>query len=118
MLLPIINTPRPRTIELRLLWCIALITAFGWVDGCDRTSGASVAYDHARQTFIRGDLVQSEKEAEKGSQRFSASTTQWGWKFKILQAQSLLWQSKYPAVLTLLDSANLASIPAEDKIQF
>ncbi len=98
------------------LWCLTLATTLACTTGCDRTAGASAALDHARQTFIHGNLVQSEKEAEFGSRRYSTSAPQWSGKFKILQAQSLLWQSKYPAVLKLLDPANLASIPAEDAI--
>jgi CHAT domain-containing protein/Tfp pilus assembly protein PilF len=60
------------------------------------------AYQHARKVFARGDLVASQQEADRGYQRFRSSNGEWAWKFKILEAESLLWSGRYGDVLALL----------------
>jgi CHAT domain-containing protein/Tfp pilus assembly protein PilF len=78
--------------------------------GCGRPSPQEV-FEHARLTFQQGNLAQSEREAAEGYRRFKKSPD-WAWKFRILQAQSLLWRSNYPEVLALLDSQG--TNPPED----
>jgi CHAT domain-containing protein len=53
---------------------------------------------------VHGDLIQSQDEAHKDCQRFQDSNPEWAWKFKILEAESLLWQGMYEQVLRLLNS--------------
>jgi CHAT domain-containing protein len=72
---------------------------------CQRRGNPQAALEHARQTFIHGDLVRSQEEAEQGYRRFSGVSTEWAWKFRILEAESLLWRGMYQQVLTLLNSA-------------
>jgi len=67
------------------------------------------------RTFQRGDLIHSQQAAAEGYRRFSGSAPQWGWKFRILEAESLLWQGKYADALKLLDSSSPPSSP-EDAI--
>src|SRR5258708_22665521 len=99
-----------------LLWLVLLVIAGVEFATCDRHSNPQATFEHARQTFIHGDLVRSQEEAEQGYRRFSHSSPEWAWKFRILQAQSLLWRGRYPEVLTLLDSGTLASAPTEAAI--
>jgi CHAT domain-containing protein/tetratricopeptide (TPR) repeat protein len=61
-------------------------------------------------------LVRSQQEAEEGYRRFLRSSPEWASKFKILEAESLLWRGKYPEVLKLLDSEATQSAPAENAI--
>ena len=82
---------------------------------CDR-SDPHAAFEHARQTFIHGNLVQCQQEAERGYRRFARVSPEWGWKFKILQAQSLLWRAQYHDVLDLLESANRDSTPIDSTV--
>jgi len=55
-------------------------------------------------TFVHGDLQQSQEDADREYQRLRNSNPQWAWKFRILEAESLLWRGMYEQVLTLLDS--------------
>jgi len=82
-----------------------LVTAAVGFTTCDHPNNAPAAFEHARQSFIHGDLVRSQEEAEQGYRRFSHSSPEWAWKFRVLQAESLLWRGKYPDVLSLLGSA-------------
>ncbi len=111
-----IEISRPAKLQERLLWCAALVFTLVGFTGCNRTQRAQVAFERARQTFIHGNLVQCQKEAEQGYRLFSRVSPQWAWKFKILEAQSLLWQSNYPAVLKLLDSVDQGPAPTDANI--
>jgi len=82
---------------------------------CHRTDRPQAAFEHAQLTFQHGDLIHSQEEAEAGYRLFLSSSPEWAWKFRILQAKSLLWRGKYPEVLALLDSGKVTSEP-EDTI--
>src|ERR1700686_960262 len=80
---------------------------------CSRTDGPQAAFEHAQLTFQHGDLIHSQQEAEAGYRRFLGSNPEWAWKFRILQAESLLWRGKYPEVLALLDFGTRTSAPQD-----
>jgi CHAT domain-containing protein len=71
---------------------------------CRRQENPQVAFGHAYKAFLRGDLKLSQEEADREYQRLRNSNSQWSWKFRILEAQSLLWRGMYQQVLTLLSS--------------
>lgn len=71
--------------------------------GCHRDS-PQPAFDHAYEVFLRGDLQESQAEAHLECQRFRDSSSEWAWKFRILEAKSLLWRGMYAEVLTVLNS--------------
>jgi len=98
--------------------CLIVGLALGLVFllACNEEKRAQAAFQNARQTFIHGHLDRSQKEAQRGYRRFSGISSQWAWKFKVLQAQSLLWQGDYPGVLQLLDSPDLNSCSPEATI--
>ena len=50
------------------------------------------AFDHANQAFLHGDLAAAEQEAAKGYRDFHRSGAEWAWKFKILEANALIWR--------------------------
>lgn len=81
---------------------MCLITACGLA--CRRQESPQVALEHAYKAFLHGDLKQSQEEADRGYQRFRTSSSVWVWKFRILEANSLLWRGMYQQVLTLLGS--------------
>jgi CHAT domain-containing protein len=83
---------------------------------CSRTDGPQAAFEHAQLTFQHGDLIHSQQEAEAGYRQFLGSSPEWAWKFRILQAESLLWRGKYPEVLALLDFGTRTSAPQDTLI--
>jgi CHAT domain-containing protein/Tfp pilus assembly protein PilF len=91
-----------------------LILAYGLA--CSERASPKASFEHARLTFQHGDLIHSQQEAEEGYRQFSHSNPEWASRFKILEAQSLLWRGKYPQVLLLLDPEPLSSLQAGNVI--
>jgi len=58
--------------------------------------------DHATQTFQHGHIAAASIEAEKGYKEFHTTSAEWGWKFRVLQANSLIWQGMSERALTIL----------------
>jgi CHAT domain-containing protein len=67
-----------------------------------RSGTIQAAYEHAHQLFLRGDLIQSQLEAEKGYRRFLNSDPEWAGKFQVLYAQDLIWRGMYEDALRIL----------------
>jgi CHAT domain-containing protein len=90
-----------------------LIVACGLA--CSRRDSPQVAFDHAYGTFLHGDLGKSQDEAHAEGERFRDSSPQWAWKFRILEAESLLWRGMSQDALSLLNS--YATLPeAKDEV--
>ncbi len=53
---------------------------------------------------MHGNLKKSQEEAHRGYQRFRDSSPEWAWRFRILEAESLLWQGMYAVALATVDS--------------
>ena len=70
-----------------------------------------LAFQHANQAFISGELQRSKDEAKKGFEEFGPSDSAWAWKFRILQAKAALWQGLFGEVLTLFKSKTQPSQP-------
>ncbi len=49
-------------------------------------------------------MKQSQEEAHSGRERLRDSAPEWAWKFRILEAESLLWRGMYREALTLINS--------------
>jgi len=81
----------------------ALFLALPWL-GCNRPTDPQTTFDQARATFIRGDLGTARLQANTAYRRFS-SEPEWGWRFRLLEAEVLLVQGPGKDVLSLLDSS-------------
>ena len=66
------------------------------------------------RTFLRGDLVQAQIEAEKACQYYSGRSPAWAWKFRLLEARALAWRGMYEDVLTVLRSEPPPSLKDTD----
>ncbi len=88
------------------LWALAitLLVSLDLGLGCFKRGDPQAFYEHARATFVRGNLADGQKEAEVGYQRFRRSNPQWAWRFRTLEAEVLLWRGMYPDVLKQLDA--------------
>jgi CHAT domain-containing protein len=94
----------------------AILALYVLCTGCHRAEKPESVFERARQSFISGDLAQSQHEAQEGYRRFGATDPEWGWKFKVLEGRALLWRSRYAEVLHLFDPANLRSLTPDTKI--
>jgi CHAT domain-containing protein len=61
-------------------------------------------YEHARRLFIRGDLKDSQLEAELGYKRFRTYNRKWASDFLLLKAESMLQRGMYDGALQTLTS--------------
>ncbi len=100
-----------RALELVALMLLAAVTT-----ACSRHRDPQAAFDHARNVFLRGDLVSADEEAKKGYNNFHNFSPEWAWKFTILRARILRGEGRYEEVLRLL-SAEPATPPGELKVQ-
>src|SRR5580765_51231 len=114
--MPLRRTPSLHSCKRRLLIACLISPVIIVFTTCDKPENAETVYQHARQTFIHGDLKRSQAEAQAGYRRF-ASDSQWAWKFQTLEAQSLLWQGNYPEVLKLLASSLKESTPPDAAVE-
>jgi CHAT domain-containing protein/tetratricopeptide (TPR) repeat protein len=60
--------------------------------------------EHSYNAFLHGDLKQSQEEADRGYQQLRSSNPDLAWKFRVVEAKSLLWRGMYPQALALLSS--------------
>jgi CHAT domain-containing protein len=116
---PALQSPRA-TSRVGAFFTPALL-ALAFVTGCNRSADPKVAFEAAQQTFIHGDLAGTQKQAERGFQQFRNSHPEWAWKFRLLEAESLLWSGMYERTLETLKSlpnprppdVDLAALPLE-----
>ena len=87
---------------LAFCFVVSLIVACGLA--CGRRDSPQVAFEHADKTFLQGNLKQSQEDAGREYRRLRDSNPEWAWKFRILEAKSVLWRGMYPQVLAILDS--------------
>jgi CHAT domain-containing protein len=78
---------------------------------CIRASNPQPLFESARQAFLHGDLIRSQQEAEKGYYTFARSRPEWSLKFRVLEAEALMWQGMSDQVLRVLDSTS-TGLPA------
>jgi CHAT domain-containing protein/Tfp pilus assembly protein PilF len=50
------------------------------------------AFDQANRAFLHGDLAAAEEQAKKGYRDFHELGADWAWKFRILEADVLMWR--------------------------
>jgi CHAT domain-containing protein/Flp pilus assembly protein TadD len=81
---------------------VCLIIACGLA--CSHRENPQASYEHAYKTFVHGDLRESQAEAHRQWQRLEDLSPDWAWKFRILEANSLLWQGMYAQALATVDS--------------
>jgi len=81
---------------------------------CRPASSPETDLAHARETFIHGDLASSRKLAQAGFGRYRSSSTPIAWKFRLLEAESLLWSGMFDESLQLLNSS---ALPKDSEIQ-
>jgi len=86
--------------NLAILLSILFLTGHA----CRRSPSPQQAFDHAYQTFIHGHLLASQTEAADGYEQFGSLGLEWTLKFRILEAESLMWRGMNQQVLNLLNS--------------
>lgn len=76
---------------------------------CTRNEGSDVAFDHAYNTLLRGDLKQAQDEAHQACLRFKDSNSEMAWRFRTLEARAALQRGLYEDASNLLMSLPIPS---------
>jgi CHAT domain-containing protein/Tfp pilus assembly protein PilF len=86
------------------MWMLFLIVAA--LAGCDRHQPGSPdrAYQIALLEFERGNLPTAFAEADGGYRQYSSSDEEWAWRFRVLDAEILVWRGLSKDALALLDA--------------
>src|SRR5579859_1496905 len=71
-------------------------------------------WQNVRSDSIRGNLDVAKQEAEQARKDFSASNPEWALKFRLLEAEILTYQGRWPEVIALLDSPGIPYPEAGD----
>jgi CHAT domain-containing protein len=66
------------------------------------------SFDRAYSDFVHGDMERSRSEADSAYHYFSGKNQEWAWKFRLLEANVLIWQGLSQPALALLN----ADLPA------
>jgi len=83
------------------LWLVLLALLAPLSD--TRAGGAQAAYAHTWRLFQRGYLAASQQEAEWSYRQFQLSAPDWAARFKLLQAESMLYRGLYDEALRVLN---------------
>jgi CHAT domain-containing protein/Tfp pilus assembly protein PilF len=84
---------------------------------CSGGESPQSSFEHAYRAFLQGELKRSQEDADRQYQRLRSSNPEWAWKFRILEAESLLWRGMYAQALALLDSAPLQPESKDSRIE-
>ena len=101
-------------------WSIAL-----WVLGLSllglihdsRIVSAEVEYGRAKHLFLRGRLEACQHEAERGYVRFKDRNSQWAVRFRLLEAEAMVWRGMYQNGLAVLATEPSTLSSQEDKAE-
>lgn len=61
-------------------------------------------YQDVRLAIVRGDLDKAQTQAEAASKYYGRTSNDWGWKFRILQAEVLAYRKQNQLALATLDA--------------
>jgi len=92
----------PRSVLNTALVTLVLVATF--FCACSRRGDPQAEFDRTLQIFRRGDIRTASLKAEQGYARFHSISDEWAWKFRILQANALIWQGMPDPALSLLSS--------------
>ncbi len=76
-----------------------------------------VEYARTRQLLMRGFLEKSQAEATRDYDRFVASSPQWAFRFRLLEAEAMVSQGRYEEAIHLFDVLSPALDNPEEKIE-
>src|SRR5882672_313247 len=91
-----------RFLQVNAAGLALVILLIGAQPACVRPRDPQIVFDHARQSFKRGDIAVATDEAERGYQDFRKTGPQWAWQFTVLRARIFNWQGLNDRVIEVL----------------
>jgi CHAT domain-containing protein len=83
----------------------------------ERSAGAESEYAHAHALFLHGRLEDCQAEAEWGSRRYRSDSPEWAMRFRLLEANAMVWRGMYEDALRLLAPASFSARDKDEKIE-
>ncbi len=74
----------------------------------------ATVFQNIHKDFLQGNLDAAQREAEKAREDFSTSGADWPMKFRLLEAEILIYQGRRPEVIALLDAPGVTYPAAGD----
>jgi len=72
------------------------------------------SYEAARLKFQHGDLIGAQADAKRAYQNYAQESTEWGWRFRVLQAEILLWKGLSKESLAQVDIEMPSSLSTDE----
>ncbi len=94
----------------RISWILTLIL----LSACSPSGKPEFEFQHLQGDLVRGDLVKVHRGAEKAARYYSASTPEWAWRFRLLDATALTFSGKTDDVLVVLAADLPQSLTTSD----
>jgi CHAT domain-containing protein/predicted negative regulator of RcsB-dependent stress response len=82
-----------------------------------RAADPQVEFDRAKQLFLHGQLENCQQEAERGYEQFKNHNVQWASKFRLLEAEAMVWRGMYRNGLSVLDAEPSTYFSQEDNTE-
>ncbi len=96
---------RNRESVIAALLVFALLLTIIWALACRGLHDPQSTFEHAQQAFLHGELRSAETEARRAYQTFSGRDEPWAWRFRLLEAETLIAQGgRSEEALALLNS--------------
>src|SRR5262249_43826517 len=86
----------------RLGWLLLLGFLLACPPACSRRGDPQSVFDHSMLAFRNGHLADAQQEAEAGYRQFHKDSTEWRWKFLLLQAEALASRGMSDKALSLI----------------
>ena len=99
------RAPQWRRLPTRSLAAVILISS---LLSCGRRGNPQAVLDHATRTFQQGNFSLAVDEAAKGYKKFRPLSSDWAWKFLLLEADALEWKGLSDKALETLNSDQVA----------
>jgi CHAT domain-containing protein len=87
-----------------------VLMAAAVVAGChsSKTADPGATWQSIHEDFLHGNLDVAQQKADKARKDYSAGNPDWGMKFRLLEAEILIYQGRRPDVITLLNSPGVS----------
>jgi CHAT domain-containing protein len=94
-----------------------LLSVLSGVSGCKRhlkLSQQEASYRDAEAKFQQGDLIAASQESEAAYKELSKRSPEWAWRFRVLEAEVLVWRGLSADAVQLIQAQNAPELSTSD----
>src|ERR1700728_1096261 len=96
--------------HLAAKYAVMVLMAAAMLAGChsSKTADPGATWQSIHEDFLHGNLDVARKRAVEARSEYSAGNPEWGTRFRLLEAEILIYQGPRPDVITLLNSPGVS----------